>query len=221
MDGKNVARVLIFLCAASGLSTRSGATAGAREAGPVGGIYSLGDSITAGAQLADRSQAYPFLLAAYYNKPVHDLAVDGVTALATATSQLPMVSEPCWLGTLNIGTNDAIFITLGSETHAQFVDNLKKTVGGLREKCAHVVVMTAIANQNKTTRVFGPRYAVERTAVDTEILALSGVTVLDLNLEARMHDPAYFVQPDNLHPDQAGHVAIADAVRAADRKNTR
>jgi lysophospholipase L1-like esterase len=195
----------------------TGSAAGVPEAVPVAGIYSLGDSITAGAQLADPSQAYPFLLAAHYDRPVHNLAAGGATAVATAKDQLPLVSEPCWLGTLNVGTNDAAFMVLGSETLAQFAENLQTIVHTLQRKCTRVVVMTAIENANSQTERFGPQDAVERAAVNADILALSGVTVLDLNRDARLHDPAYFVQPRNLHPDQAGQTAIAEDIQALDR----
>lgn len=174
-----------------------------------GTIYALGDSITFASETSSPwLYAYPILLGTYYNLPVRNLAIGGVTSTEVLGSQVPQISGPCSLGTVNIGTNDA-----GAEP-GRLAENLQLIVNALKSKCENVVVMTIIANPNIDTQRI-PVYASTRDRLNEQIKALSSeITVLELNADPRLHDPANFFQPFNIHPTITGHVVIAQDIEA-------
>jgi len=186
-------------------------------------IFSLGDSITAGVNLPDpATQAYPYLLAAHYGASVSDLAVGGAAAGTqrpgdVIRDQLGQVHAPCDLATLNIGTNDVTRIAEGQYTLADYKKNVAQIVATLRSACGRVVVTTVLDNPWNVLAT-GRDAAIWATDVAQEnafLRTMAGVTLVDINADARLHQQSSFADQGFLHPSVAGHQFIAEDIESA------
>lgn len=184
----------------------------------VGTYYALGDSITFGSETPSPGlYAYPILIGAFYGLPVVNLAVGGVPTYRVRDAQLPQIVAPCALASVNTGTNDAGF------DPDYFLVPLTTIVTTLEAICQRVVVSTIISNPNVDTRALPNSYAFFRDRLNRQIKSLpaaANLRILELNADPRLHDAANFYQPLGIHPNIAGHVAIAQDLEALFERTT-
>ncbi|MFL5845355.1 MAG: GDSL-type esterase/lipase family protein [Solirubrobacteraceae bacterium] len=167
------------------------------------GIVALGDSITRGhggsPALGVHFQSWVLWLADAMERPLTNLAIDGVTATDVLAEQVPKLEGPYELGFLLIGANDTRGMAWDP---ARYQRELGAIVAALREAAARVVVLTLPEDLGRPTAAPKP------AAANAILRALGGVEIVELaDLGGRTH-----LLPDAVHPTSAGMVEIARRV---------
>ncbi len=157
----------------------------------------LGDSITAG-QYA--RVPYPNLL----DSGVLNLGILGSTAVYGLGAELPDVTKGCALATIWFGSNDARI----GESPGEYERAMRELIAGVRARCPDARILVATTPNNVLTGAMRERL----TELNAIVRALRDVTLVDLDADARLHDPAVY-RFDRIHPLQAGQEIIAGDFR--------
>lgn len=185
-------------------------------------IACIGNSITFGSQLKDRSaEAYPAQLQSMLGPSfkVMNFGVSGATLLKNGNK--PYMETPAWKEALN-SAPDVVFIKLGTNDsklvnrkfYPEFKSDYKEMIRGLRQLPSkpRVILLTPIATfTTDTTKIWD--VAITRSIIPMirEIAYEEGLELLDLH---SLFLDKEGLLPDKIHPNAEGARVIAARLKA-------
>ena len=163
-------------------------------------VIVLGDSITAGYGVAEE-EAYPVLLSQQLGLPMLNRGISGdTTADGLARLQSDVLDDNPWLVIVGLGGNDFLQKLPKTETE----QNLRAMTSAIQGEGAIVVLLGMNLGILKDTY----KELYERVARDT------GAFLIPQVLKGILDDPSRR-QDDVIHPNPAGHAALARRIAEA------
>jgi lysophospholipase L1-like esterase len=197
---------------------------------PAGGhdvqtVVSIGDSIPYGFGLrSPATQSYAARYARHAGARLLNLAVPGVTCADVAHDQVPKIPRDASTVIVNCGTNDIGgfgFMPSGlpdgtkrapAATDAQLAAvarRFARMIAAVHRTAPRArIVLVNLRHWQRMTGTEAPQFGRDVRAWNA-MLAATRLPVVDASNDRRLYRTAY-IQPDLLHPNAAGHEAIAN-----------
>jgi lysophospholipase L1-like esterase len=192
------------------------------DAGPPIAITVLGDSLALGTGASDTSRGFAFDLyrsveARHPGSEITNDAIGGSTAADVLRLQVGRLRErhaDCII--VCVGGND---VARGIDA-ASFARSYDALLAAVRRTAPHAQIIVVGVPDVSISPLFADHAAAIQLLAKADdraaraAAAAAGAHYVDLfAVTRRLHDPATFLSADRFHPSDAGHAAIAAAVR--------